>query len=305
MCSFIKEELLNPRMVDKDDDFFYHLNIGKNSPQLKETFGDTKFVCMGGSQERAKFFAQAFARQTGLADPGSIMPVIEKTDRYTVYKVGQVIFMSHGIGMPSMGIILQEITKVLHYAECESVQYMRVGTSGGVGVEPGTVVISTGTLNDELQADTHAQNILGKRREEVASLPKEIAEAIEACRGDINAVFGRTLGTQDFYLGQGRLDMLENPPYTEEEVREFIAELKRRGVKNIEMESTLFAAFCHRLGIPGAILCSAIVNRDETDQVTAGPDKLRKYSADAEQVAINYMAKELKLNLVPREAETE
>lgn len=39
----------------------------------------------------------------------------------------------HGIGAPSLMVILHEILKLLHYAEASDVKFFRIGTSGGLG----------------------------------------------------------------------------------------------------------------------------------------------------------------------------
>lgn len=61
--------------------------------------------------------------------------------RYVLYKVGPVLCCSHGMGGPSISILLHEIAKLLRYAEADAV-WIRMGTCGGVGVEAGSVVIS-------------------------------------------------------------------------------------------------------------------------------------------------------------------
>lgn len=58
--------------------------------------------------------------------------------------------------------MLVEVIKLLHYAGASDVTAFRLGTSGGVGVEAGTVVLSTLALNGELQ-EYHIQYILGKK----------------------------------------------------------------------------------------------------------------------------------------------
>ena len=37
---------------------------------------------------------------------------------------------NHGMGQPSASILFHEITKLLHYAGAEDVEYFRMGTSG-------------------------------------------------------------------------------------------------------------------------------------------------------------------------------
>ena len=40
----------------------------------------------------------------------------------------------HGIGVPSLMVILHEILKLLYYAEAQDVKFFRIGTSGGLGI---------------------------------------------------------------------------------------------------------------------------------------------------------------------------
>lgn len=40
----------------------------------------------------------------------------------------------HGIGVPSLMVIMHETLKLLHYAEAEDVRFFRIGTSGGLGM---------------------------------------------------------------------------------------------------------------------------------------------------------------------------
>ena len=78
------------------------------------------------------------------------------------YKVGHVICVSHGMGMPSLSILLHEMYKLCAYAGCLSkCTFIRSGTCGGVGVEPGTVAISTGGVDPSLNP-YYTQSILGK-----------------------------------------------------------------------------------------------------------------------------------------------
>ena len=48
----------------------------------------------------------------------------------------------HGMGIPSLSIVFHEILKLLHHAGATDVKFFRLGTSGGLGLEPGSVVIS-------------------------------------------------------------------------------------------------------------------------------------------------------------------
>ena len=55
------------------------------------------------------------------------------------------------------------------------------------------------------------------------------------------------------------------------------------------MESPEFASFCLRAGIPAAVVCCALLNRLNGDQVDATPEQLAQYSDNAQQVVLNYI----------------
>lgn len=58
------------------------------------------------------------------------------------FKVGPVLSISHGMGVPSVGILLHEMIKLMYHAKCKDPIFIRIGTCGGIGVEGGTVVIT-------------------------------------------------------------------------------------------------------------------------------------------------------------------
>lgn len=59
--------------------------------------------------------------------------------------------ISHGMGVPSIGILLHEIIKLMYHAKCKDPVFMRLGTCGGVGIEGGTVVVSDGAVDGLLR----------------------------------------------------------------------------------------------------------------------------------------------------------
>lgn len=335
---------VNPNLAGLNPDFLYHLGLTSADP-LPELFGDTKFVCMGGSGARAEKVATKFSQQLGLpitrysndterkeegnqidgmadvlrnigriirgkrgiragmehiydfvAEKANLPTAIGKKERFELYKVGPVIVVSHGMGMPSMQIELDEVTKLLHHSNAQDFKYFRIGTSGGVGIEGGDVVIADEAINDSLEP-VHKKTELGKEQRYPTTLDAQLAQELLAVAGDINAQIGKTMGTDDFYLGQGRLDGFLKPSYTEKDKVDFLKRAHEEGVRNIEMESTAFAAFCLRAGIPAAIVCCALLNRMNGDQVTSTKEELAGFSDNAEQVVINYIAKQLDINL--------
>lgn len=45
----------------------------------------------------------------------------------------------HGMGVPSIAIMLHELLKLLYHARCSGVTIIRIGTSGGIGKGTGAV----------------------------------------------------------------------------------------------------------------------------------------------------------------------
>jgi uridine phosphorylase len=86
------------------------------------------------------------------------------------------------------------------------------------------------------------------------------------------------LGTDDFYEGQGRLDGALAPLYTDIEKQDYLQRAFMIGVRNIEMESTAFAAFCLRANIPSVIICVALINRLNGDQILATKEEMKLYT---------------------------
>lgn len=326
---------INPHLVELNPDFLYHLGL-TSADNLKGLFGDTKFVCMGGSGMRAEKVATKFSRQLGLpivryckdqenkitseaamndsireivggkaeirstmekvydfvAEKAGLPTAIGKKERFELYKVGPVVIVSHGMAMPSMNIELDEVTKILHYAGAEDFKYFRIGTSGGVGVEAGDVVIADEGVNESFEP-VYKRMKLGSLKRYPTKLDAQLVQELLAVAEGIRVKVGKTMGTDDFYLGQGRMDGFFDPGYTTEEHFEYLRRAHEAGVRNIEMEAPAFAAFCLRAGIPAAIVCCALLNRLEGDQVTSTQEQLAGFSDNAEQVVINYIAKQL------------
>lgn len=272
-------------------DILYHL--GMDTPHDLSVFKDVRFVCMGGSAVRAASFAEDLRRRFAPETKGPPEP-LGKTERFHMYKVGPIISASHGIGMPSMLILLHEMAKLLHYAGVQDVTYIRIGTCGGIGLEPGTVAVTTCGVMGTLEPIYEAIE-LGERKRYSARLDSTLVDRLVAAAKDINvpAVSGMTMGADDFYEAQGRLDGALLTTYSEEDKMKFLQKAYTAGVRNIEMEASAFGAFCQRAGIRGGIVCAALVNRLKGDQVTSTPQQLGQFSLDAQRVVVHYMAQEL------------
>jgi uridine phosphorylase len=264
----------NKNLESIEVDYLYHLGID-TSKDLKVLFGDVKFICMGGSPDRAYEFAKKIKEK--LAENSKIEP-IGKTERASLYKIGNVISMSHGMGMPSILIFLHEITKLLEYAGCNDYIFIRLGTSGGIGIEPGTLVLTTEAVNNKFNS-VFEQKVLGKTYSFPTYLDSKLISKIESyARATNGFVLGKTLGTDDFYEGQGRLDGALAPLYTDIEKYNYLKRAFNLNVRNIEMESTAFAAFCKRANIPSAIICVTLINRLNGDQINSTKEDIKRFT---------------------------
>lgn len=282
--------LQNPNLEKLNVDYLYHLGLD-SSMDLKGMFGDVRYVCMGGSADRAEVFAQKTAEELGMEIPEGGLKPIGKTERFSLYKVGPVISVNHGMGIGSIEILLNEIAKLLAYAKAKGVKFFRLGTSGGIGVEGGTVVITDKAYNDRLEPHDD-KSVCGKVRIRNTELDPELARGIYDYRGQINAVVGGTVGATGFYEPQGRIDGAI-AHHTEDEKLAWLREAHARGVRNMEMEAIEFAAFTNQLAIRSAIVCVALLNRLNGDQVTSTPAELAQFSDNAQQVLLNYIKKDL------------
>lgn len=272
-------------------DHLYH--IGLDTSQDLSCFADTRFVVMGGSRERSLSWAESIQQQLRPGDPSPVK-AHGKTERYTMYKVGPIISVSHGMGMPSIRILLHELAKLLRHAGARDVVFIRVGTCGGIGVDPGTVVITDQALNGKLEPEYELIE-LGETKRYPSTLDKGLVEELHstAQRIGVKSIIGSTVVTDDFYEGQARLDGALKPGYTEEDKVKFLHRAQEKGVRNFEMEGLAFASFCLQAGIRGAVICAVLVNRLEGDQVRETPARLGEFSLNAQRVVTEYMLQEL------------
>lgn len=71
--------------------------------------------------------------------------------RYALFKEGPVLCVSHGVGSSTFSVVLHELLKLVKYAKCHDPIFIRIGTCGGVGVQPGTVVVTKDAFNGYLK----------------------------------------------------------------------------------------------------------------------------------------------------------
>jgi len=289
-------QVKNPNIDKMEEDVLYHFALGTRSHDLKAMFGDVKFVCVGGSPRRMEGFAQFILKALGQTLPAgqALVNIAGATDRYALYKAGPVLAASHGIGIPSLSVVMHEIIKILYHAGATDVCIFRLGTSGGVGLDPGTVVVSESAVDALLRPDWELA-ILGKLVKRPAVLDQELVQELMECTKDSDqykVVSGKTMCTLDFYEGQGRLDGAFCD-YTEEDKMTFLKDMHSKGVRNIEMESLCFAAMCHHAGIKGAVVCVTLLDRLKGDQINSARDTLKEWDNRPAEVVARFIRKRL------------
>lgn len=201
--------------------------------------------------------------------------------------MGPVISVSHGMGQPSISILLHELAKLMMYAEARDFVFIRIGTSGGIGIPAGTVVVTSEAVDGFLRPQ-HDVVILGKIVSRPTTFDLALCQRVLDVAGETSATLGKTMAADDFYEGQGRLDGAVCE-YSDDDKHAFLRRAFELGVRNIEMESCVFAAICNKANIPGLVICCTLLDRLNGDQVDATVEQLAGYQENAIKVALNFI----------------
>ncbi|CAL8084579.1 unnamed protein product [Calicophoron daubneyi] len=282
---------VNKNLERMNEDVLYHLGMSTKTVDFKKTFGDVRFVCVGGSASRMRNFAQCVAHEAGIST--DLPNLAAKGGRFSLYKVGSVIAADHGMGTPSMSILLHELFKLLHYAGCTDVTFFRTGSCGGIGLPRGSLVISTECLNTQFKP-VYELHILGKIVNRPTYVePSLTAELLELSKGlnlSTPAALGKTVCANDFYEEQARSDGAFCS-FTEEEKQAFLTKAYHEGVRNFEMECTCFSAQCHLAGFKAAIVCVTLVDRLSSDQISMSTEEYENFQQLPGKLVMTFLQK--------------
>ncbi len=287
----INHAFLDGVLDGSHEDVYYHFGVASSDPILADLRG-VRAVIMAGSGGRIKEFAQRWSQLNG----GSPIVAFPKEDRFVTRYTAGVLFASHGMGMPSASIALQELMRLVFFLKSgdldamDDVFWCRVGTSGGVGLPGGTVVVSSEGLMADLKPYRLLQGGDGDYWFD-GRFPAETYEAIIAANrtAGIEVVAGKTVAGNEFFLEQFRLDgaVCFETPQTK---MAWLRWLDDNGVRNIEMEGAMLAGYLNHWGFSKfAMICCTLLNRLEGDQVTATPAELHKFSEDSGVALFNYL----------------
>ena len=283
----INHLFLDPVLSGEEVDHYHHLGISSDD-DIVARMGGLRAIIMAGSGERMDDFARQWSAEHGDAE----IIAFPKEERFTARFTAGVLFCSHGMGMPSASIALQELMRLAYFLKrgdldaLDEIFWARVGTSGGVGLPGGTIVVTT----EGLWPDLKPYRVLDGGKGPVwfdGTYPADIVDAILAANAGngIPITSGRTVATNEFFLEQFRLDgaiRLASP----ERKMEWLDWLAENGVRNIEMEGALIAAYLNHWGFSRfAMVCTTLLNRLEGDQITTPPEELQEFS-DRSSVAL-------------------
>merc|ERR1712083_63524 len=140
--------------------------------------------------------------------------------------------------------------------------------------------------------------ILGKVVSRAAKLDPRVARKLVAAgegKDEYLTVLGKTISTDDFYEGQGRLDGAVCE-YTEADKMAYLHEVSQKGVTNMEMEALVFAALTHMAGIRSAVVCVTLLDRLKGDQITTPKEELMSWQTRPMEVVAKYILSQLSVS---------
>ncbi|XP_023379941.1 uridine phosphorylase 1 [Pteropus vampyrus] len=171
---------------------------------------------------------------------------------------------------------------------------MAVTPASPAGLEPGSVVITRRAVDARFRPEFE-QVVLGERVVRSTELDEPLARELLQCSADLRefgTVVGDTMCTLDFYEGQGRLDGALCS-YTERDKQEYLQAAHAAGVRNIEMESSVFAAMCRACGLRAAVVCVTLLDRLEGDQISSPREVLAEFQKRPQRLVGHFIKKRL------------
>lgn len=219
-----------------------------------------RYVFLCGEPERVPKIASM------LSDPKKIAQKREFWIHSGTLEDTPVTVASTGIGGPSAAILVEEL------ANLGASTFIRVGTSGGIadGLEKGDFVIATGAIRADGTSKSYAWP------EYPASAHHEVVLALVSAAKKAKARFdvGVCFTVDGFYsenkvLKDGKLAPMSQSGYMPSFTVDRLADVKKMGVKNIEMENGTIFTLCSLFGLRAGAICavSDVVPWHPTDKI--------------------------------------
>ena len=134
----------------KPGDFIPYLNITVNQNTV-EQFSNIEYVILQGSMDRTLYLANILLNQILGLNPSiySIKNLLPNNSAYAAYKIKNILLVSHGMGNPSILTLLTSLTPLLNLYN-NNFKFIRIGTSGGLGINAGTVVLTQNSYTADI-----------------------------------------------------------------------------------------------------------------------------------------------------------
>lgn len=157
-----------------------------------------------------------------------------------MYKGRHITATSTGMGCPSTAIAVEELIRV------GVTSFIRVGSSAGLqsGVTPGDLLVSEGALRNDGTTAAYAHHGFPAVPDlRIATTLADVAHELTA--GSETSVYSGINASDDAFYA---------------ETPEWIAELNRLGVLNVEMESSALYVVARLRGVRAGMICSTSSN---------------------------------------------
>jgi len=152
------------------------------------------------------------------------------------YRDRLITATSTGMGCPSTAIAVEEL------ARCGVTSFIRVGSTAALqpGIRPGDLLVSQGSLRNDGTSDAYVPRGYPAVPDPAITLALE-----EAARALGHTVYSGINATDDAFYA---------------ETPEWIAELSRLGVLNVEMESSALFVVARQRGLRAGMICACSSN---------------------------------------------
>ena len=156
------------------------------------------------------------------------------------YRGKLITATSTGMGCPSTAIAVEELGR------CGVTSFIRVGSTAGLqqGIEPGDLLVSHGSLRNDGTSDAYVPR-------GYPAVP-DLELTVELDRA------ARRLGTERGFAVHSGINATDDAFYAE--TPEWIEELSRLGVKNVEMESSALFVIARQRGWRAGMVCACSSN---------------------------------------------
>lgn len=271
--------------------YLHDLGLPLNQ-ETYDKFHGIKHIIMQGSAARAQVLAAKIAWNLIGIETNYFQPVnLFYNCRFECYRINNILSVSHGMGTISILNLLSNITKLMQFAENTNFEYIRVGTSGGIGIDMGSIIITDIAYTPELNPE-YKIVILGKTHRFSTQMNKPLNQRILKAQPSslpFKIYVGGSIAADDFYRGQARFDGIMKLSYDEATRQTYFKQIRAKNIYNLEMESTALAGFCQQAKIPATMVATTIINRLDGDQIRASTNMLQQFADNAQQVVINYL----------------